>query len=164
MNLNLEEKNYKNDTINTLDGKFNVNEGITPINPLSSGKENKINTNSKVKDLNNDENIQYNNIVTTNQIIESLTQYSTQRNSKIQDGSTGDYFYHYIDQVSNVDSISDKGTHSSFNNLLATDNAFDNITETESKSNENSIDMTGGYVYCTTCDITVSTGTISLWI
>ncbi len=43
----------------------------------------------------------------------------------------------YVDQQSNVDSNSDLGSHSSFNDLRATDSTYDNISEIEAFSSSN---------------------------
>ncbi|OLS26804.1 MAG: hypothetical protein HeimC3_06960 [Candidatus Heimdallarchaeota archaeon LC_3] len=71
---------------------------------------------------------------------------------------------HYVDQLSDIDSSPNSGSLDNFSNLQNTDSNHANMSKTSGLNNTNSSDLTGGYISCTTCDIGVSSGTISFWI
>jgi hypothetical protein len=74
--------------------------------------------------------------------------------------------YFYVDNnISEVDSSGDKGTHSNFTaQQHSPDSTYDTLTEIALADNEYSIDLAGGYVTASTADLSISQGTISFWI
>ncbi|MHA2101016.1 MAG: LamG-like jellyroll fold domain-containing protein [Candidatus Kariarchaeaceae archaeon] len=117
MDSNLPNESHK-------DALVNINKDNNNIENINS-IENSIG--SDTPSVSSDNSVELNLVDNQQSRNDPLTKGDNSRFTYIDDGSG--IIDHYVDQLSDVDSSSDQGLHDVFDDLKATDNIYDNITE-----------------------------------